>query len=341
MASSSPRKQCEKGDDCKQAGIAHCAGCLQTFCTKHFNDHRYSLNEELNTIFSDYNDFKSILIEESSNPNIASAIQQIHDWEIKTIEKIQHKAAELQHELSRLIDDHTKDLSEKLHSLAEQLQKAKEQDDFIETNLGHWKKKLDYLRSNVILPTTIFINQNDNIPLVSDVSISLLQTGHELFDYPLDNDVRIEEDGEVAVAVNYITRYSGIRGKNFYGVGLQKITLKIEHPRSQWTFLGIQSKSIPIQKASYLSKSLYGWCNKNYIYSNGSYQSNKTNTPIQMNTNDIITLFLNCENRKIVMINEMNFSKYELEVDINNCPFPWQLHVILREQHSRIRLLPT
>ncbi|CAF1536042.1 unnamed protein product, partial [Adineta steineri] len=264
---------------------------------------------------------------------------QIDDWEKKSIEKIQQKAIELRHELSQLVAAHTESLSIKLQDIAEQLQKAKEQDDFIETDLRQWKKRLDYIRSNIILPSTIFINQHDNITLVHDVSVSLLPTGNELFDSPFGNDVRIEEDGEVAIAVNYITRYTGICGKNFYAVGIQKISLKIENSQNQWTFLGIKSKSTPLQKTSYLSKSIYGWCNKNYKYSNGSYQVNKIGSPILMNTNDVITLFLDCNNRKIVMINENNYLRYELDVDINNCPYPWQLHVILRERNSRIRIL--
>ncbi|UJR07308.1 hypothetical protein I4U23_011596 [Adineta vaga] len=70
--------------------------------------------------------------------NIPPAIQQTNDWEIKSIEKIQQKATEL----SQLVAAHIQNLSTRLHPIAKQLQKTKEQDDFIETDLRHWKKNL-------------------------------------------------------------------------------------------------------------------------------------------------------------------------------------------------------
>jgi hypothetical protein len=91
--------------------------------------------------------------------------------------------------------------------------------------------------------------------------------------------------------------------------------------------VGINSKLTPLQQSSHLAKSAYGWCNNNYVYSNGS------------NRNDIISLFFDCDGHKIVMINESTGTKHTLIVDIINCPFPWQLHVILNQKYSRIRIL--
>ena len=46
-----------------------------------------------------------------------------------------------------------------------------------------------------------------------------------------------------------------------------------------------------------------------------------------MAMNDIIILIVDCEKRKIFMINERTDGHYELQLDVDNCRFPWQLHV--------------
>ncbi|CAM4917879.1 unnamed protein product, partial [Rotaria socialis] len=108
-----------------------------------------------------------------------------------------------------------------------------------------------------------------------------------------------------------------------------------------WTFLGINSKSTLLQKQSSSSKSAYGWTNNNYIWSNGGCQPNKSAARIEMKMNDMITLTFDCNHRKISMINERTQANYELLVNIDHCPFPWQFHVNLYEANSRIRILST
>jgi hypothetical protein len=337
---SSTCKQCGKESDCKQAGVTNCEGCSQIFCNKNFNDHRCSLDEEMNVIFSEYNHFKNTIIQESINSNIQPLIQEIDDWGKESMKKIQQKATELRLELVQLKTTHIESLSAKLQSLAEEIKKGREQDDFLETDLCRWKKRLDDLKSNFTSASNIIINQHENILFVHNISVSFLSTNNnELFDRVFNDNVRIEEDGAVVASAKLFMSFSEIRGKNSYAIGCHKVRIQVEHSSNLWIFLGINSKSTPLQQSSFSSKSAYGWCTNNYIYSNGSYQYNKTNSPIQMNTNDIITLIFDCDNHKISMVNEQTNVKHDLSVDINNCPFPWQLHVIFRQPNSRIRIL--
>jgi len=339
---SSTRKKCGTGSDCKQAGVANCEGCSKVFCTKHFNDHRRSLDEEMNVILSKYNDFKNTTIQEPTIVNIQPIIEEVDKWEQESVKKIQQKAAELRNELLQLRTAHIESLSTKFQSLAEQMKKGQEQQDFLEADLLRWEKRLDDLKSNLISPSAINIKQHDNIPLVHFISVSYISTEkNELFDRIFNDKVRIEEGGEVVVGVKVFMSYTEVRGKNSYEFGPHKIRLKVENSADQWTFLGINSKSTPLQESSFSSKSAYGWCNNNYIYSNGSYEKNKTNLPIEMKKNDIINLIFDCDNCKISMFNERTKMKHELIVDVNNCPFPWQLHVILRQLEGRIRILST
>jgi hypothetical protein len=337
---STTRKPCGIGDECKQAGVANCEGCSKVFCTKHFTDHRRSLNEQMNVMMGEYNEFKDKIMQEPDYSNIKPLSQQIDDWEEKSIKIIRDKAAELRMQLLQLETAHVKNISSELQSLAEQIQKSQEQDDFIETDLRRWQEKLDDLRSHLNSSAMVIIHQHNDIPLIPNQSIKLLMTvNDESFDCVSNQDVKIEEDGKVAITTNRFLIYTEIRGKNNYAFGCYKIRLQIEHAVNEWTFLGINSKSTRLQQRSFSSKSAYGWCTSNYVYSNGSYQTNTTSQPIQMNKNDIIALTFDCDNHKISMVNERTNVKHELTVDINSCPFPWQLHVILRTLNSRIRIL--
>jgi hypothetical protein len=337
MASSSLRKHCANGNDCKQPAAALCEGCSKALCTKHFIDHRRLLGEEMDVIISEHNHFQHILNEQTINRDSHPLFKQIDEWEKESIIKIQQKAKELREQLFHLTTVHWNELSKRLRNLSEQLKEGREHDSFVETDLQQWEKTMANLKAKFISPSTFTISRHDESPIVQNISINFIGTT-ELFERVFNNTVRIEENGQVAIHDNS-TNYSEVRGKNDYSSGRHEIRLRIDQSGDGWTFLGINSKSTPLKNVSYLSKSAYGWTNNNHYWLNGECQPNRTNARIEMKSNDIISLIFDCENRKILMINERTNGKYELTVNIDYCPFPWQLHAILYEANSRVRIL--
>ncbi|CAF1636165.1 unnamed protein product [Adineta ricciae] len=335
------RKDCVKGQECKQAGVAHCEGCLQTFCIRHFNDHRRSLDAELSDLSSDYNDFKTTLDLEAANPFVEIRLQEINKWEMESILTIQKKANDLRETLSHMKDVHIESLSTKFQSLVRQIEDSKGKDDFVEMDIQRWRKRLNDLKSNLISPTTIILAQHLSTPLVASMSVDFLWTGNELFDRVYSNDIRVEEEGEIVRALSFFMVANEIRGKNNYAFGCHKIRLRIEHLSKQWTFLGINSARIPLQKNSYEAKSAYGWCSSNYNYVKGKALPKMSGPAVEMEANDSITLIFDCDNRQISMINERTQVRHDLTINPCYCPFPWQLHVALRNRQSCIRLLST
>ena len=134
MASTSTRKLCANADGCKQAGVAHCEGCSQMFCGKHFIDHRRLLGEELNVIFSGCNEIKDVLNQQTES-DIHPSIKKIDEWERKSIATIQERAKELRQQLFQSGAGYRNELSQKLQQLSEQSNEALEHDSFIETDL--------------------------------------------------------------------------------------------------------------------------------------------------------------------------------------------------------------
>jgi len=338
MASSSTRKQCANDDGCKQAAVTNCEGCSKAFCIKHMIDHRRLLDEEMNVIIDEHDYLKNMLNQQTTKPNSHPLIKEIDQWEKESIAKIQKRAQELRQELLRSITVHEGQLSKRLQQLSEKLKESRENDNFIETDLQDWKKTLYNLKTDLTSPSTIFIKPHDTFSLVQSISINLSVVTNEEFEKVSDKEVRIKENGQVAVRDGTLSP-TEVRGKNEYRSGRHEIRLRIEESSGTWMFLGINSKITPLRCYSHTRKSAYGWSSNNYIWLKGSEQLNMSNPRIEMKMNDMITLTLDCDNRKISMLNERTKAEHELIVDINNCPFPWQLHLNLYEPQDSVRIL--
>ncbi|CAF5052268.1 unnamed protein product, partial [Rotaria sp. Silwood1] len=93
-------------------------------------------------------------------------------------------------------------------------------------------------------------------------SLSTLEIFKQCF-----GDIRIEENGFV---VSHGTSMSSgeVRGGNEYTSSRYRLRFKIEKP-STWIFIGIISKTTPVQKDSYRSLSSYGWIAHHHDYTGG------------------------------------------------------------------------
>ncbi|CAF4012359.1 unnamed protein product, partial [Adineta steineri] len=69
-----------------------CKGCSKEFCFTDLAEHQQILNEELNDIINDYDQFRQRINEQKQNPQNHSLIKQINQWETNSIEIIQQKA---------------------------------------------------------------------------------------------------------------------------------------------------------------------------------------------------------------------------------------------------------
>ncbi|CAF2052126.1 unnamed protein product [Rotaria magnacalcarata] len=337
MESDATRKHCASNDACKQTATAICEGCSQAFCTKHFNAHRLFLGDEIDAVISEYDQVHHIFNEQKTNTDAHPLMKQISDWEKESIAKIQQKARELRQELIQKNTIHLDRLSKKLQDLSEQLKQGREHDSFVEADIGNWKKSLGGLKKQLVLKSILRINQDSGNPLVQNVFVNSIEND-EVFDRVFDNSARIEENG-LAVIHTSNASYTDVRGRNEYSSGCHRIHLCIQQSSDTWLFLGVKAKSAPLQETSYSSKSTYGWSSNNYSWLNGQAKSNQLPARIEMKTNDTIILIFDCDNRKISMTNERTTVKFDLVVNLNDCPFPWQLHVILHEANSHVRIL--
>ncbi|CAF1527369.1 unnamed protein product [Didymodactylos carnosus] len=94
-------------DICRiDAGNSFCPGCDQTFCSKHFIEHRQQLSRELDTVISDH-DYLVRKMEENTNPKL---FEDIDAWEIDAIGKVKETAEQVRQELRQILNAPLKQL---------------------------------------------------------------------------------------------------------------------------------------------------------------------------------------------------------------------------------------
>ncbi|CAF3663299.1 unnamed protein product [Adineta steineri] len=327
MSSLLTRKVCSTTSSCKQTAATNCEGCSQAFCTKHFIDHRRLLGEEMDLIINEQNNFRQIFDQQQTEFELHPFVKTIDEWEKESTMKIQQKAKDLRLELLKLVTTRKDEFLNKLQQLSGELRESRENDNFIEMDLQQWKNNLEDLKAKLDSTSIFSLEQHEDSPIVPNISV-ILTMEDESFEHVFDDIVQITQNGKAAIHDKSCT-YTEIRGKNEYISGRHKIRLRVEQSADSWMFFGINTKTTSLQRQSCNSKSVYGWTNNNYFWLNGECQPNRSVARIEMKTNDAISLIFDCDQRKISMINERTNAKYDLVVNIDHCPFPWQLHVNL------------
>lgn len=330
-------RQCRRSGDCTRPAIIHCVGCFQLFCHAHFVDHRRRLENTMKQLMKHDDHLQELVRERINESSRHPLFEEIDRWEHQSITNIQQKANDLRQQLVQLSSFHFNELSEKLQRLREELRISDEQNSFIESDIQNWTKLLEDYREDLISSSTFNISgltRNSSLP---HILVNIFEK-NEFFQHVSNNRVRIEEYGRLAIHDAHSTGEVELRGSNEYRLGRHEIRLRILQPANSWIFLGINSKSTPLQNNSYAARSACGWANNNNIWRDSDAFVNES-ARIEMAMNDTIILIVDCDNEKIFMINERTNGHYELVVNIDSCPFPWQLHVNLYEMDSSIRIL--
>jgi hypothetical protein len=317
----------------KAKGIYKCEGCSQIFCPKHSVDHRNELNKQLEEIAVTHDLVHQTLNQQGEDPQKHPLIKKINQWEQSAIDKIRQTAEKARNQLFEGNTQHTTQVKQKLQILSNELRQGREENDFSEIDLRQWKQKLEELRKEILDPATIAI-QEDSTSLVNNIHITRQDTS-DVFERVCGN-AEIKENGRLAVKT-ISTDHTEIRGKCEYSTGIYNLCFQVKQLNG-WIFFGIISKSQPMQANSFYSPSSYGWSNRNQIYVGISNQVNQEQT-IEIIQNDVMILSINCDKRKIGLKNERLNRTIELSVDINKCPFPWQLHLNLHAANTHVRIL--
>ncbi len=318
-----------------------CRGCGKDFCMSHANQHRQELGKQMDELTLDHDQFRQKLMEKQSidTPYYSHLKQKIKQWEEESIGKIHQVANDARKNLENMIEQHSIQLTEALAKIAHEIDHARKEDEYFETDIQQWTQQLYQLKNNLAKSSVCNIRQEKNaVPFISKIYIDLLHD--DAFGMTFGN-VQLEDNNQVSVH-DQSDSYATVRGKGEYLYGQHRLRLKIEeYHSSKWIFVGITSAEILITDNATNSPSIYGWVGPNQVYLNGVYNCGYGGYRSDAQKNDILELLIDCDEHKIRLTNERTNSSYELDVDLIKCPFPWQLNLILYFAGDRIRLLPS
>ncbi|CAF1352328.1 unnamed protein product [Adineta steineri] len=143
---------------CNENKITYpCKGCSKEFCLVDLTEHRQILSNELHHITNEYNEFKQTINEQKLNSQNFPLIEQINQWEIEPIAKIQQKAQEYREIVTKSSQTCFNDIDMKLEDLNEQIQQMQIENEFNETDLNYLRKQLIEIKQQLNNPSVISI----------------------------------------------------------------------------------------------------------------------------------------------------------------------------------------
>lgn len=341
----------------KALGVFKCQGCSNVFCRKHASEHRDHLNQQLETIFNEHNQLQQMINEQNSPVN-HPLVMDIQRWEENSIRKIRQTAEELRQQIERSFqmqrgkrrkkrkhffnDRHLENVSTTLKNLSQRLTKAREEDDYIETDLQIWLNKLTTLRNDLMSSQNSTLILREDVPLISTLILSSVQSKmkeNERFSRVI-GDVTIEDQGQTVIHGARKRSDAFVFGENEYFQGQHQIRFVITKKDARClTTFGIVSQQN--------SSSVVGWNTNDetvgirYSSSSSSRRSASTSKDFKGETILQIELIIDCDQRKLLYYNERTTTTREISVDLNTCPFPWRLYFYLFDTNDRVRLFPS
>ncbi|CAF0927469.1 unnamed protein product [Rotaria sp. Silwood1] len=310
----------------KTAGIFTCRGCSENFCLPHTNEHRELLEKQMNEIILIHNQLKQAVTGQTTEQFHQSLLQQIERWEQQSIEKIHRLADDTRQQLSTIVQDRTENIKEKIAQITQQLNKARYDGEFFESEIKEWSEKLNKFQQLLTKQQKVKIQHDKNsTPFISKISLHDLSTDN--FVVPI-NEIQYETNYDNNSTDDQYEDYLYFKEKNEYSTGEHSIRFKIDQYELNSSILfGITSKNIFDGTNPYENSTLYGWTGNNIVYRAGNPQPNYHGYKSDIKTGDIFMLTMNCDREMISLTNERTGRKYDLEVDIIKCPFPWQPNV--------------
>jgi hypothetical protein len=156
----------------KEKAILKCEGCMETFCYNHVMDHRQELSRQLDEVEVIRDTIRQTLTQQIAEPKKHALIEQIDEWERKSIKKIRQTAEEARQMLVEHTAKYNTDIEVKLNKLTNQLRASRQENDFFETDLHRWKHALAQLNEELTKPSNIKIKHHPT-PLVEKISVDI------------------------------------------------------------------------------------------------------------------------------------------------------------------------
>jgi hypothetical protein len=322
-----------------EAEIITCRGCEKDFCHSHVAEHRQELTKQMDELTTDHDQLQQTIADQEAQPDCHPLMENIKAWEQESINKIHQAADNARRQVLIIVRTCRTQVIHGLGHLTTELNKARNEDGYVETDLKEWTEKLEKLKADLAAAQTIDFNQeNTENSLIPRIFINHPST--DFFEKTI-NDIQIIESGRV-VLHGQTQDYGSVRGRGEYSFGQNLSRFKMEQCVSNGSFYcGILSKTASIESLEYVSTN-HNICGSGYQNSgtitahhyNGLFYFIVRNT----NNDDIFELFIDCDRQIICLTNERTRQRQDLDIDLSTCPYPWQFFITLLYANDRVRL---
>ncbi|UJR11741.1 hypothetical protein I4U23_015922 [Adineta vaga] len=169
MATTNNKIQCFKCQKYKKITIP-CRGCSKEFCQADWIEHQQILNEELNVIINNYDQFRQKINEHDQNLQNSSLIERIDQWERNSIRIIQQRAEKCRQRAVQHCKTNFKQIEQKLSELSEEIKDIQRENEFNEIDLNDLKRKLNEINEELNNPSNISIEEHSQ-SFINEISV--------------------------------------------------------------------------------------------------------------------------------------------------------------------------
>jgi len=124
-------------------------------------DHENELELELDQIENERNTFRQTLSDQIEQPNKHDFIQQINQWEQRSINKIQQTAEENRKLILKQMNENFEKIEIDLNLFTNEIKEIRQESDFNELNLIDLRNKLERLQEQLTNPANISLNEDN------------------------------------------------------------------------------------------------------------------------------------------------------------------------------------
>jgi hypothetical protein len=289
-------------------------------------------------------------------------VSRIDEWERESMNKIKQVAEQARIDLRKLIDQNRKDLKTSMKQLTNELQSSRDSEDYTEHDLKRWLHRLKELRNELEKPLALnVIDDDDKQSVIRLIKVNeqldscssnqlivksdqncqvlpkLISRISEKFER-IDKKSVLSENGLVATCVaSHLERDSTIRGVHYYWSDIHHIRFRIEQKNCKCMFFGITTKDQANSQLTFAAPSANGWWELDCYTKDG--RLNKRLSTITIQTGDEITLVLDCDHSQIHFKHHRTQQTARMSIDLQKCPFPWQILITLNAVGDCVRIL--
>lgn len=171
MASTTPLQPCIRCQLVK--GLVLCGGCQGWFCVKHLLEHRVELNELMTGLTHEHDQLEHSLAQnDNANHSQHSLLNQIDQWELKSIERIKEVANKARQQLKNSVNRSKRNVGKLLRPITNEMQESRQMENYTEIDLARWTNQLKQLKEKLHNSPNVEIKHQDDqtasnqIPLI-------------------------------------------------------------------------------------------------------------------------------------------------------------------------------